>query len=320
MLLGACSAQTDVPGPDALNVADAAIASNQPQLALQVSQALLARDPDNSQALYHEAAAYYAVNRCEDTIAAYRVALKLDPKSSEAETGIGRCLLRRNAIEAEQAFEAAVSDDPNNAAALNDLGIARDLRGDFAGATQPYQQALLIDPGELSTEVNLGMSLALSHDPQDGLQYLGPLANTEQATPKIREDYALALLADGQQDRARQILEVDLTPETAQAALESYMALLAPPTTSMSPPALDDTAPPAAAATPQPAQATPAPPVPSSAAPPQPSIATGPSDVGTEFPLTTPTPVVPAPPPQITPPQPTQTQQAVTAPSNEILR
>jgi Flp pilus assembly protein TadD len=158
-----------------LNVADAAIAGNNPQMALKMSQAVLANDPRNLQALYHEAAAYYVVGRCQDSIAAYKVALTIDPRSSQAQAGIGRCMLKRNAAEAEIAFTAAVQDDPGNAAAWNDLGISRDLQGKYAAARAPYEKSLLLSPGQLATEVNLGMSLALSGDAGDALLYLGPL-------------------------------------------------------------------------------------------------------------------------------------------------
>jgi Flp pilus assembly protein TadD len=212
---------------DVMNVADAAISGGDPAMALKVSQAALLNDPKNLDALYHEGAAYYALDRCMDSIAVYKVALGVDAKSAEAEVGIGRCLLKRNAIEAEQAFEAAVQDDPDNAAALNDLGVARDLQGNHAGAVQPYQQALLLKPGEISTEVNLGMSLALSGDGSDALQYLGPLATGQDATPKIREDYAAALVAAGRPDEARTVLAVDLPPDSVNTLLADFSQAIA---------------------------------------------------------------------------------------------
>ena len=222
------------PGPNTadanvLNVADAAVASDNPDMALSISQSVLAHDPDNLQALYHEGAAYYALDRCEDAMAAYRVALKVDPKSSEAETGIGRCLLRRNAIEAEQAFNAAVQDDPGNAEAFNDLGIARDLQGHYAAASDAYQQSLQVSPGMTATEVNLGLSLALSGQAADALEYLGPLATSDQATPKIRADYAMALYAAGRTEEARQVLSADLPPDKVNQEIGAFAALVAQP-------------------------------------------------------------------------------------------
>ncbi len=237
-LLTACQPNQPAPaanGTSVMNVADAAIAGGNPDMALKISQSILASDPSNLDALFHEAAAYYAVGRCEDAIAAYKLALNLDPHSSEAQTGIGRCLLKHNAAAAEQAFAAAVQDDPRNAAALNDLGIARDLQGNYAGATQPYQQSLLVQPGILSTEVNLGLSLALSGDAADALDYLGPLATGAQANPRIRQDYAIALLAAGRRDEALQVLTIDLPPDQANQILTTITPMLGGPPQAVTP-------------------------------------------------------------------------------------
>ena len=346
LVLGGCAAPGQYPGgtnqagpsqagpsqadgaasdPGVLNVADAAISSGDPDMALKISQSVLASDPHNLQALYHEAAAYYAVGRCEDAMAAYKLALGVDPTSADAQTGIGRCLLKLNAGAAEQAFVAAVADDPNDAAAQNDLGIARDLLGDFSGATAPYQQALLLDPGNGAIEVNLGLSLALAGDPQDALQYLGPLANGPGATPKIREDYATALLAAGQAGEARQVLAIDVPPQQLDAAIATLSSLIAPPMTAPPPPPAQPqvaapapvaatpltppAVPPTAAATPAPAppvQAAAAPPPPASGGslpladtpPPNPSQPTAPSAVVAIAPAI-PGPAVTAPPPPL---------------------
>jgi Flp pilus assembly protein TadD len=210
-----------------MNVADAAISGGDPAMALKVSQSALASNPQDLDALYHEGAAYYAMDRCMDAMAVYKVALGIDAQSAEAQVGIGRCLLKRNAPQAEQAFTAAVQDDPNNAAALNDLGVARDLQGNHAGAVNPYQKALLLKPGEISTEVNIGMSLALSGNGDDALQYLGPLATSQDATPKIRQDYAAALVAAGRETEARQVLAVDLPPDAVNQLLADFSAAIA---------------------------------------------------------------------------------------------
>jgi Flp pilus assembly protein TadD len=214
-------------GPDTLNVADAAIAGGDPDMALSVSESVLATDPHNVEALVHEGDAYYALDRCIPAEAAYTLALQYDPKSTASEVGMGRCLLKTNPQAAEAALERAVQDDPGNAAAFNDLGIARDLQGNFAGAVQPYQQALVNDPALTAAEVNLGLSLALSGNGAEALQYLGPLATGQTATPKIREDYAAALVASGRDDEARQVLSVDLPPDQVNSALDGFAAVIA---------------------------------------------------------------------------------------------
>jgi Flp pilus assembly protein TadD len=214
-------------GHGTLNVADAAIAGGDPSMALSVSQSVLATDPHNVDAMVHEGDAYYALNRCIPAQAAYQMALTNDPKSTAAETGLGRCLLKTDPKSAEQALLAAVQDDPGNAAAYNDLGIARDLEGNFAGAVDPYQHALQADPSLTAAEVNLGLSLALSGNGPEALQYLGPLATGPGATPKIREDYAAALVASGRDTEARSVLAIDLTQDQVNAAMDGFSAVIA---------------------------------------------------------------------------------------------
>ena len=214
-------------GPSTLNVADAAISGGDANMALSISQSILKDDPDNVDALVHEGDAYYALGRCLPAQAAYQLALKYDAKSSPAQTGLGRCLLKTDPASAEQAFMAAVAADPGNAAAWSDLGIARDLQGNFQGAVAPYQQSMLANPGSIATEVNLGLSLALSGHGPEALQYLGPLATGQNATPKIRQDYAAALIASGRSGDARQVLAVDLPPDQVQQAMDGLSALIA---------------------------------------------------------------------------------------------
>jgi len=232
---GGASAPPPV-GPDTLNVADAAIAGGDPSMALSVSQSVLQTDATNVDALIHEGDAYYALARCPAAEAAYQLALQGDPKSTAAETGMGRCLIKTDPKAAEAALLLAIQDDPGNADALNDLGIARDLQGNFAGAVGPYKQALLAQPGMTAAEVNLGLSLALSGNGPEALQYLGPLATGQGATPKIREDYAAALTAAGREDEARHVLSIDLTPDQIQPVLDSFNAIIAAAQAPLAPP------------------------------------------------------------------------------------
>lgn len=196
-------------------------------MALSVTKAILASAPDNADALIHEGDAYYALQRCPAADAAYELALRNDPKATQAETGLGRCLLKTDPRAAELAFTQAIADDPANADALNDLGIARDLQGNFAGAAEPYSRALLADPSMTAAEVNLGLSLALSGHGPEALQYLGPLATSPGATPKIREDYAAALLASGRRAEAQQVLSIDLPPDQVLSAMRGFSQVIA---------------------------------------------------------------------------------------------
>ncbi len=287
-------------GPAELNVADAAIAGGDPGMALSVSQSVLKDDPDNVDALVHEGDAYYALNRCPDSEAAYQLALRHNPNSSAAETGLGRCLIKTNPPAAEAALERAVQDDPGNADALNDLGIARDLQGNFAGAVDPYRKALLAAPGMMAAEVNLGLSLALSGDGEAALQYLGPLATGAGASAKTREDYATALVSVGRLAEARRVLSVDLAPDQVEAAIAGFQSVIAnaqAPLTQAAPPPPPPTAPQVTTSS---VTAAPLTPAPAATPAPLPASAAGPVTLA---------PTPPGPMPDMTsPPQDTSSQ------------
>jgi Flp pilus assembly protein TadD len=211
-------------GPGTVNLTDAPVPGGDQGLGPAEIAAAPAGDPDS---LIHQGDSFYALGRCDQAVPVYQLALKSDPKSTAAELGLGRCLLKTDPVAAEAALTLATADDPGNAAAYNDLGIARDLQGNFAGAVDPYQRALAADPSVTATQINLGMSLALSGNGPAALEYLQPLATGPATAPKIREDYAAALLAAGQPAQARAVLAIDLTTDQVNAALAGYAGIIA---------------------------------------------------------------------------------------------
>jgi len=76
-------------------------------------------------------------------------ALALAPNDPFTITDIGRVLVAENRLEeAIRAFEAAVTVHPGLAAAWLELGSARDIVGDDAGARTAYEQARSLVPGD----------------------------------------------------------------------------------------------------------------------------------------------------------------------------
>jgi Flp pilus assembly protein TadD len=66
--------------------------------------------------------------------------------TSEDEVRFGIDVARRGLWrEARFRFEKAVHQDPDNAAALNDLAIALEQEGEFDGAREAYARALKLD-------------------------------------------------------------------------------------------------------------------------------------------------------------------------------
>lgn len=94
--------------------------------------------------------------RYEKAIAAYREALKRDPLSVEAYTGLGIALAaQRRYGEAIRQFQAAVVLAPHAAYLHNNLGYAYLLSGAGEDAVKALEEARRLDPGHEKSRENL---------------------------------------------------------------------------------------------------------------------------------------------------------------------
>lgn len=222
-------------GASTLNVATTALAGGDPQMALNVTSAVLKDHPRNVDALVDQGDAYYQMHICEKAVPAYNTALSINPHAAGAQIGLGRCLMNSNPKGAVAAFAAAARDNPRDAKAFNDLGIANDEIGEIPSANQSFRQALAIDPTMRAAKVNYGFSLALGGQPQKAQAILGPLAMAPNATPRIRQDYAAALAIGGNLNQAQSVLTEDMSPEAAQALITQFQTMAAQIATSQQP-------------------------------------------------------------------------------------
>lgn len=209
------------PGVD---VAEAALRGGSPQTALQLANSVLAHHPGNEAALVVQGDALTELARLDEARQSYILALRSNPASVGAEVGLGRIRLADDPGASEKLFLEALHHDPRNTSALNDLGVARDLEGNHAGAQDAYRQALGIDPQLSSAQVNLALSMAMSGSADDAVRILRPIASNPGASRKVRHDLAAALAMAGHRDEAAAILSKDLSPEDVRRALDDYAA------------------------------------------------------------------------------------------------
>ncbi len=211
--------------PPSLNVADTALASGAPAIALQVANGILASAPGNVAALVRQGNALAALGRGGEADLSYQRALAIDPASGEAMIGEGRLLLADRPAQAEELFLRVVSADPRNAVALNDLGIARDMQGRHSQAQEAYRRAMACAPGMVAAQVNLGLSLAISGETTGAIALLRPLAADAEAPKRVRHDLAVALTLAGQRDEAVRVLSVDMPADEASRLVDDIAAL-----------------------------------------------------------------------------------------------
>jgi Flp pilus assembly protein TadD len=318
VLLAACSGHGAgglSGGQPGIDVADAALRGGSAQIALQVVDAILAKDPGNIRALITQGEALTVLGRMGDAEISFSTALQRDPGSVAAHIGLGRLKLASDPVTAEALFVEALQRDPRNGAALNDLGIARDLQGRHADAQDAYRRALAIDASMSAAQVNLALSMAMSGQSRGAVDLLRPLASNPDASPKLRHDLAAVLTMAGQKAEAARILSADLTPADVERALTAYAGAKS---AGGATPLVPDSAPLAeAAATPAPAAAPAAAPLkvtaltaplpaPTTASPPPAAspppvtaevLAVPPPNVGNPAPRSTPAPASAAPSP-----------------------
>lgn len=84
-------------------------------------------------------------------------AILLDPRSGDAFTALGRWYRTSGDIDrAEQAYEQAVAFEPNNVAALSELGNLKQWdRSDLAAALKLFEKAIRLDPQNVGLNIQL---------------------------------------------------------------------------------------------------------------------------------------------------------------------
>jgi tetratricopeptide (TPR) repeat protein len=124
-------------------------------------------------------------------------------------------LQNQNWPEASATFQALVGRHPEQAAVLNNLGVARCQSGDLAGAGKSFEQALLAGP---KMEVLLNQSiLAFSR-----LDTALGASKREEAQAAAPEAYALLIaLNDAQRDLRTYPIPLPDTPERIQALVDA---------------------------------------------------------------------------------------------------
>ena len=85
-------------------------------------------------------AALFAVSGCSSTSRPESAAAQLSFGSQVAKKGLWR--------EAAFRFQQVITKEPNNARAHNNLAVALEASGDYAGALAEYKKALELDPND----------------------------------------------------------------------------------------------------------------------------------------------------------------------------
>ena len=223
LALGGCGGGDRITAERA-HLADVAVENGMYDLALQLADDMIQKDPSNIRALEVRADTLAALGKRDQAITAWQAVLTRDPGSVRANAGMGKAVLRDNPAAAAGYFERGLKTDPKDVVLLNDLGIALDLQDRHAEAQVAYRRALAVRPDDTPSTVDLALSLAMSGQGAEAMALIDPVAARPDATPEVRHNRAIILAWAGHRAEAEKILSADLPPEAVARTLAQVPA------------------------------------------------------------------------------------------------
>ncbi len=138
-------------------------------------------------------------------------------------SGSGRAYLALGmAKQAEQEFRCALETSPNNAQALNGLGVALNLQHQDGEARKQFEKALEIDPGYNAAVNNLALAWLADGDTTRAIGLLNQSRNNGNVALQL--NLALAYVLAGHDETAQRVLLEKLQPERAGKILVEFQA------------------------------------------------------------------------------------------------
>lgn len=101
---------------------------------------------------------------------------------------------------------------PKSASSWRQLGTVLDAKHEHLAAQNAYQTALNIDPNDVKTKSNMGLSYALSNQSKEAVNILRSAFLSPDSTLQDKHNYVIALVMDNKLDEAELLLAEDLSP------------------------------------------------------------------------------------------------------------
>jgi len=239
--LGGCSstphyATTSAPKPltrtigsiDEIRIAAGALGSGDVQLAGSLYEKALKADPKSVEANLGLGDCLSATGDLERARIAYGRAAALAPDVPAPKLALARVALKQRRFdEASQFYRELLARTPDEPAASAGLGTALDLTGRHDEAQTVYRSALAQHPESEALRIDLGLSLTLAGKPRQGVNVLLDVASIGNAPPQARQDLALAYGLLGNYGAADKILLADLPKNSVQDNLRYYASVRA---------------------------------------------------------------------------------------------
>jgi len=204
-----------------LNVAMAAEASGDNQMALQIYATAVAKNPSDTKAVVLYARAL--VNARRISLARELLTRQLQAQPGQAE--LSRELATIDVLQGQPAaalprFDVALAKDPNDVRAMVNKGIALDMLGNHTEAQALYRRADALSPDDATIRSNMAMSLMLAGRSADAAQALQNIAEGPVALPRVRNNMAVVAASTGDMVRAKQLANGEISDAELRSLAE----------------------------------------------------------------------------------------------------
>lgn len=163
-------------------------------------------------------------NRLEDAREAIERAVAAVPRDAGYRLLLADIYLKAGRFDSARATYADVLElDPSNRRAGMSFALAQIALGRPAAAVA---QVDYLDG--IASDADRGLAYALAGHPERGIALLEPLARSQMATPRIRQNLALAHALAGDWRRARAIAAQDVSPAELEARMTQWASLARP--------------------------------------------------------------------------------------------
>ena len=99
------------------------------------------------------------------------------------------------------------------------------MLGRHEEAQTTYREVLAIVPADIVATNNLGLSLALTGQYTEAMSVLRPIALGDSASPRARQNLAVAMALSGDRDGAARLARIDLREQDVKLNLDMLAAM-----------------------------------------------------------------------------------------------
>jgi tetratricopeptide (TPR) repeat protein len=191
-------------------------------------QEALRLDPDSLSALTGIAQLLAAEGQTADAIPVFEKVLKIKPYWGPAHLGLGKALeAAGRAAEAKPHFQRALQDRLNTPSGFQALGQFCFQKGWYSEAATNFSDALRLNPADAATHVNLGVTLGLLNRPVEACQQYAEAVRLDPNLAEARVRLGTALGSQGNDAAALEqfAAAVQLKPDMLEARLNLGIAL-----------------------------------------------------------------------------------------------